>query len=205
MRENRLCQIFELIDQANSSDPERVNVDGEMRPAEQVYGERMSAALERFCKSPGFHLQIAARAQHIERWISPRKIYPAGRAGYLKWRNDLKSFHARRAGELMREAGYEQTEIERVAMLIRKKGLKSDPEAQILEDVACLVFLEHYADEFIAEHNDEKVLNILKKTIRKMSPDGVAAAKILKFGERLADLLAKSLDDVDGGGKSYTQ
>ena len=133
------------------------------------------------------------RAQHIERWTCRRKSYPEGRAGYLKWRSDLKSFHAERAGELMREAGYEDRDIERVGALIRKERLKRDPEAQMLEDVACLVFLEHYAGDFIAGHDDEKVMGILAKTARKMSPDGLAAAQKLTLDERLGSLLVKAL------------
>ncbi|MGI9380766.1 MAG: DUF4202 domain-containing protein [Methyloligellaceae bacterium] len=191
---NQLNEVFDLIDRANSKDRESTDPNGKLRPAALVYGERMSDTLERFKKSPSDHLQIAARAQHIERWTCPRSSYPEGRAGYLKWRSDLKSFHARRAGELMQETGYSQSDIDRVGALIRKKGLKRDPEAQVLEDVACLVFLEHYAEEFVANHEDGKVIDILRKTIRKMSAEGVAAAKMIGLEGRLADLLTRSLD-----------
>ena len=193
---NQLNEVFDLIDVANSKDTESTGPNDNLRPAALVYGERMSGALERFKKSPSDHLQIAARAQHIERWTCPRASYPEGRAGYLKWRADLKSFHARRAGELMQEAGYSQSDIDRVGALVRKKGLKRDPEAQVLEDVACLVFLEHYAEEFIAKHEDEKVVDILRKTIGKMSADGVEAAKKIGLEGRLADLLHRALDDI---------
>lgn len=193
MSHSRRQAAFDLIDQANAKDPNTVTVDGEERPAELVYGERMTAALEGFCAEPGDHLHIAVRAQHIERWTSQRKSYPEGRAGYLKWRTDLKAYHAERAGELMREAGYEAEDIERVGALIRKERLKRDPEAQMLEDVVCLVFLEHYASDFIAAHDDEKVIGILAKTARKMSPDGLAAAQKLTLDERLGTLLVKAL------------
>ena len=193
MSRARRDETFELIDRANAKDPNTVSDDGRERPSELVYGERMTAALERFCEEPGDHLHIAVRAQHIERWTCRRKSYPEGRAGYLKWRSDLKSFHAERAGELMREAGFEDPDIERVGALIRKERLKRDPEAQMLEDVACLVFLEHYAGDFIAGHDDEKVMGILAKTARKMSPDGLAAAQKLTLDERLGSLLVKAL------------
>jgi len=193
MSGSRRSEVFDLIDRANAQDPNMVLDGGEQRPAELVYGERMTAALERFCDAPGEHLHIAVRAQHIERWTSERKSYPEGRAGYLKWRTDLKAFHAERAGELMREAGYDDEDIERVGALIRKERLKRDAEAQMLEDVVCLVFLEYYASDFIADHDDEKVLGILAKTARKMSPDGLAAAGKLTLDDRLGSLLVKAL------------
>lgn len=193
MTQSRLDQTLDLVDQANASDPNFVVVDGRERPFELVYGRRMSSALEKFSASASEHLQIAVRAHHIERWRSLRKDYPEGRAGYLKWRSDLKSFHARRAGELMNQAGYDEPDIDRVGVLINKKGLKRDPEVQMLEDVICLVFLEHYAGDFIAKHDDDKVLDILRKTGRKMSADGISAASKLVMPDRLAGLLGKAL------------
>ena len=192
MNDNRLKHVVQLIDAANAHDPNTVDDDGRTRPAELVYGERMSAALTGFCEAPSEHLQIAARAQHLERWTSPRKGYPEGRAGYLKWRSDLKQYHADRAGELMREAGYGQDDIDRVATLIGKRGIKRDPEVQMLEDVVCLTFLEHYAGDFIAPHDDEKVIDILTKTARKMSPQGLEAAAGLPLPDRLARLLGQA-------------
>ena len=193
MTDTRLGKILDLIDTANGRDPNMVNVDGRSRPAELAYGERMSAALKAFCPTAGEHLQIACRAQHLERWTSPRASYPEGRTGYLKWRTDLKQFHAARTGELMKSAGYEDEDIDRVAGLIAKRGIKRDPEAQMLEDVACLTFLEHYADDFIAPHDDEKVIDILTKTARKMSAEGLAAAARLRLPDRLARLLQLAL------------
>src|SRR4030095_7065749 len=116
----------------------------------------MSETLARLAPDPSVHLQIAARGQHIERWTSPRKSYPEGRAGYLKWRADLKDFHARRVGAIMGAAGYNDDDVARVGALIRKERLKREPEAQMLEDVVCVVFLEHYVDEFMAKTDEEK-------------------------------------------------
>jgi len=189
MTDERLPAVFELIDAANSKDPDSIGVDGYPRPAALVYGERMSAMLEKFAPDSGDPLRIAVRAQHIERWTCRRDSYPAGRIGYLKWRSDLKTFHARRAGELMQAVGYEQSDRDRVAALIRKEGLKRDPETQTLEDVACLVFLEHYASDFIVDHDDAKVADILAKTARKMSARGLSEATGLPLSERLGTLL----------------
>lgn len=193
VKDNRLDIAIRLIDQANGADPRIVVSDGVERPAELVYAERMSRKLDDFFPGAPDHLRIAIRAQHIERWTSPRKSYAEGRAGYLKWRQDLKDFHARRAGDLMREAGYKPDEIERVGSLIRKERMKRDEEAQTVEDVACLVFLEYYAAEFIAGHDDEKIIDILRKTARKMSARGLEAAAALPLTGRLGELLEKAL------------
>jgi hypothetical protein len=193
MGSDRLARILDLIDAANAADPNPVATTEGERPAELVYGERMSAMLARFCPTASEHLAIAVRGQHIERWTSPRPSYPEGRIGYLKWRKDLKDHHAARVGALMREAGYAAPDIARVAGLIRKERLKHDAEAQTLEDVACLAFLTHYAAAFIAKHDDAKVVDILAKTAAKMSKEGLAAACGLALPERLARLMGIAL------------
>ena len=176
MPERRLTAVLEAIDAANGRDPNRISVDGAERPAELVYGLRMSRCLERLYPEASDLLRIAARGQHIERWTSPRADYPMTREGYLTWRSELKRFHSDRVGALMAEAGYDAADIERVGALIRKRKLRRDPEAQALEDVVCVVFLEDYFAEFAAKHEDAKVIDILRKTWAKMSPHGREAA-----------------------------
>lgn len=181
---NRLETTLALIDAANASDPAGEAVR---------YGERMTAALATFEPPASEPLRIAARAQHIERWTIPRASYPEGRIAYLTWRKDLQKLHARRAGEIMAEAGYGADDIARVGSLLRKERLKQDAEAQTLEDVICLVFLEHEAPAFIAKHDDDKVRDILAKTSRKMSARGLEAAGALPMDARLARLLGEAL------------
>ncbi len=193
MSDKRLARVLSAIDDANARDPNSVDDGGTPRPAELVYGERMSAKLQQFCSDATDHLRIAVRGQHIERWKRPRADYPAGRQGYLKWRSELKANHAERTGELMRQEGYDETSIERVSALVNKQGIKRDSESQTLEDVACLVFLEFYAADFIDKHDDEKVIGILEKTARKMSPQGLTAAAELELSDRLGSLLLTAL------------
>ena len=195
MSDQKLSHVLRLVDEANSSDPNDIELRGERRPAAKVYGERMSAMLHQFQPDAADHLQIAARAQHIERWKSPRSDFPEGRAGYLRWRTELKAFHARRVGELMEQVGYDQDAISRVGALIRKEGLKRDEEVQTLEDVVCLVFLTFYASDFIAPHDDAKVIGILAKTARKMSSRGLEAAGNIALPDRLGRLLTTALSD----------
>src|SRR5205085_2639185 len=170
MDDSRLARVIATIDAANARDPNKIEADGRLQPAELVYGRRMSEALARLAPDASEHLRIAARGQHIERWTSPRTNFPQGRAGYLTWRRELQHFHARRVGEIMAAAGYGAADIGRVGALIRKERLKSDPEAQTIEDVACLVFLAHYLDGFIAKTDADKLAGILAKSWNKMSP-----------------------------------
>lgn len=184
--------VIAAIDAANACDPNRVEIDGRAEPAELLYGRRMTAALARMAPDASEHLRIAARGQHIERWTSPRKSYPEGRPGYLKWRNELKELHARRLGEIMSAAGYDADDIARVRSIVRKQHLKTDREAQLLEDVACLVFLEHYLAEFRTKIDPDKLATILAKTLRKMSPLGHAHALRLACASDIAALLQQA-------------
>jgi hypothetical protein len=173
---DRLQCALDAIDAANARDTN----DEAGEPAEFVYGRRMSEALAAFAPNASEPLQIAVRGQHIERWLSPRDTYPEGKAGYFAWRNAAKKRHAERLGQIMAACDYDAAAIARVGALARKERLRSDPDAQTLEDVACLVFLRYYAERFAAKHAGEKVLDILVKTQRKMSPRGRTAA--LGFG-----------------------
>ncbi|WP_299632653.1 DUF4202 domain-containing protein [uncultured Roseobacter sp.] len=160
---DRLNAVLEKIDAANAKDP-----DG----ASLIYGQRMSAELARlFGTDVSEVLQIAARGQHIERWLSKRRDYPEGRAGYLQWRRDLGRAHGERLAGLMADAGYGAEDCARVGVLLRKEGIKRDAEVQALEDTICMVFMKWYFADFSKKHADEKVLGIVTKTARKMSAD----------------------------------
>jgi hypothetical protein len=189
----RFAAVIAAIDAANARDPNLVEVDGRREPAELVYGRRMSATLARLSPDASVPLQIAARGQHIERWTSPRKSYPEGRVGYLKWRKDLKDFHAQRVGEIMVAAGYGADDIARAGFLVRKEKLKLDAETQMLEDVVCVVFLEHYIDGFMAKTDESKLADILAKTWGKMSALGHEHALKLALGPSIPRLLEQGL------------
>lgn len=189
----RFAAAIAVIDAANAEDPNTTAVNGMQRPAEMVYAERMSAVLDRLYPGAGEALRLAVRAQHIRRWTVPRASYPMDRTGYLRWRTDLKRQHAELAGEIMRANGYAAADIARVGSLIRKERLKQDADAQALEDVACIVFLQHYVDEFAAKHADAKLIAILRKTWAKMSPHGQQAALALTLSPRVAGLVGRAL------------
>ena len=186
-----LPRVLTAIDTAHGADPRRTP---EGKPVELDHAERMTAWVLRLNPNASDLLQIAARGQHIERWTSPRTVYPEGRAGYLKWREDLKLFHARRVAERMAEAGYGADEINRVAALITKAAHRAgDPEGLILEDALCLVFLETQFKDLLAKTPEEKMIGILKKTWRKMSPAGRSAAQSLPLSPEEQNALSKAL------------
>ncbi len=176
MSSSRLNKAIAAIDVANSQDPRRVAFEGDERGAEEVYSRRMSRALERLYPSASEHLRIAARGQHIERWMHPRSDYPKTRQGYLRWRSALLRYHSGRVGQIMAESGYSTADVARVESLVLKQRLKYDAEVQALEDVVCVVFLEDYFTDFAGPHDDAKVIDILRKTWAKMSPHGREAA-----------------------------
>jgi signal recognition particle subunit SEC65 len=181
------------FDAANAEDPNRELVEGREVPKELAYARRMTHWLERLYPEASEPLRLAARSQHIRRWTHPRENYPMDRIGYLKWRSALKAYHAETAGGIMAEVGYDSASIERVGSLLRKERLKRDPEAQALEDVVCLVFLEHYFADFAVKHEPDKIIDILRKTWTKMSPRGREAALALPMPEEAGALVERAL------------
>ena len=174
-----LIPVITAIDEANSKDPQVEIDEGRPVPAALLYGRRMTATLSEFVVGPSPELQIAARGQHVERWLRPRAAYPAGRQGYLAWRRDAGRYHADRVGQIMRSAGCAAAACDRVGSLIRKERLKEDAETQALEDVACLVFMRWYLPPFTKDRAAADLERILVKTARKMSPAGRQAALAL--------------------------
>jgi hypothetical protein len=178
----RFERAFARFDAANAEDPNRESADDREWPKELLYAERMSAMLERFAPDASEVLRLAARCQHIQRWKIPRAEYSMDRIGYLQWRKRLNKFHAQLAGDILGDVGYDDATIARVGSLLKKEALKSDPEVQALEDLVDLVFLESYLANFVAAHGqyeNAKFLDILRKTAKKMSVRGRAAALTL--------------------------
>jgi len=189
----RFQQAIARFDAANGEDPNQESWLGVEHPKELLYAQRMTGWLERFAPDASEALRLAVRAQHIRRWALPRSDYPEGKEGYKRWRSTLARFHAQTAGEILAEAGYDDETIRRVQGLIRKEQLKRDPEAQCLEDVVCLVFLENYFADFAQKHDEEKIIDILQKTWKKMSPAGHAAALGLVLPAEARALVGKAL------------
>jgi len=189
-----------LIDAANREDPNQVTVDGKDWPKELLYSERMSDMLERYNPDADEAMKLAIRAQHIERWKSPRNAYPMDRIGYLTWRKDLYKIQANTAAGLLGQAGFDDEAIERVRNAVAKKNIKGNPDTQLLEDVTDLVFLEHYILEFVDKHpdyNEEKWIDIIRKTWHKMSGNAheFTLSGAVKLPESLASLVMTAVSN----------
>ena len=195
----RFERAIALFDAANAEDPRLdAGPDGKPVPRELLYACRMSEMLERFAANASEAVKLAVRAQHIQRWKTPRSNYPMDRNGYLQWRTGLYKFHADTAGQLMKQAGYDDEMIERVKTAVGKKGLKVNPETQMLEDVTDLVFIEYYMLEFAGQkpdYSEDKWLDIVRKTWKKMSDAAHAFALSgkLKLPEPLVPLITKAI------------
>ena len=177
------------FDDENSRDP---NVE-DSQPRELLYAQRLTGWVLRLCPGASEELRLAARCQHICRWEIPRASYPMTRPGYLKWRADLKKFHAQKAGEILRKAGYDETAIRRVQDLNLKKHFPADPETRVLEDALCLVFLQFQFADLAAKTDEDKTINALQKSWAKMSETARAEALKLNFGKQELSLLQRAL------------
>lgn len=198
-----------LIDEAHSHDPKRIPAPDDTSvispitsstvPYELHYAQKMTRWLTLRSPDASPALQLACRAQHFRRWEIPRDSYPMTRAGYLTWRAKLKAQAATQIAELLKSPAITpplpQEVIDRVAALIRKENLTKDEEVQVLEDVACLVFLDDQIDDFEQkpENDEDKVVNILKKTWVKMSPEGQTLALQMDLSDRAKSLIQKAL------------
>lgn len=194
---DRFDAVVRAIDAANADDPRQTVVGGVARPYEVVYSERMSQRLAAMYPEASELLRIAARAQHIRRFDIPRNRYPEGRDGYNQWRKACRDHHGEVITRLMRQAGYDDGEIAHVVAIVKKEQLKKDRESQALENVVDVVFVEHYIDEFLAKYSsydEEKVLDIVGKTLRKMSPKGHQAALALDLPQAKRDLILKAVE-----------
>ena len=193
MENSRLSSVFKAIDDINLQDPNFTLVDGKQVAKEWIYGIRMTECINTHWPDANEYVQIAVRAQHIKRWHLKRVEFDAGRTGYLKWRKELGKFHAELTASLMNDNGYSQEECDNTAAIIRKERIKANADSQMLEDVACLVFLQYYFEEFAEKYTDEKIIDIVQKTWKKMSEQWHSIALSLTFPDNLAKLVQRAL------------
>jgi len=190
----RFEKAIDAFTELNAADPVRQDVAGVPRPRLLVQAERLAAWVERLEPHASEALRLAARCQHLERWKIARGEFPEGRAGYLQWRTRLGRYHAERAREVLAGLGYDDETIHAVETIVTKQHLRSNPDSQTMEDALCLVFLEYEFDDFLDKYPDEdKAVDILQKTWKKMSPRAHAAALELTFSERARSLVARAL------------
>ena len=196
MARSRFDAAIAAIDAANADDPSTIEVRGQVRPKELAHAELMAEWLDRLDPAADEAQRIAARAHHLRRWSLPRSSYPDGRAGYLRWRTVLKKQHADEVGEILAGVGYDATTIERVQHIIRKEGLGSDPQVQTHEDALCLVFLETQLAATVDDLGDERMLDVIQKTAKKMSPAGLAHVATIPMRDEDRALIARALSEA---------
>ncbi len=189
----RFKRALARFDEESSRDPNREIVNGMEQPKELVYAQWLTDWVLRLRPDASEELRLAARCQHLRRWEVPRTSYPMTRVGYLQWREGLKKFHAQRAGEILKEVGYPEEIIRRVQNLNLKKDFPKDPETRVLEDALCLVFLEHQFADLAAKTAEDKVINAVQKTWKKMTEQARTKALKLTFGEKEKKLIEKAL------------
>ena len=190
---DRFAAALSRFDEVNARDPHRVVVDGAEQPRELVYARWLTEWVLRLCPEASETLRLAARCQHLGRWQVPRESYPLTRAGYLRWREALKQFHARQAGEILHALGYPDDLVVKVQDLNLKKNFPHDPDSRVLEDALCLVFLERQFAALADKATEEKMVTALQKVWRKMTPEAQSRARTLSYGPREQSLLDRAL------------
>jgi len=188
----QLQRAFAAFDAYNAKDPNQEIYAGTSYPKELLYAQRMTDRLAAYAPAVPEYLQLAARCQHIGRWEIPRKSYPMDRVGYLKWRNELKGHHAKIAEGILKDCGYDRNTIEIAKFLLLKRELKQNPDTQLLEDVICLVFIEYYLEDFAALHEEEKVIDIIRKTMKKMTVRAIEYTGEMALAEKVKGLIGKA-------------
>lgn len=195
--QTRFNNTIAHFDAINAQDPNQISIDGKPTPKELVYAERLTEMLHRYAPEASEALKLAVRAQHIQRWVSPRSDYPMTKVGYMQWRSNLKNHHAAIASKVMQEQGYDAETVQQVVSLLKKENLRVNPDTQTLEDVIVLSFLEHDLADFVEKYSDyteEKFLTILRKSYLKMSDQGRAAAlTIINIPEHLLPIVQKAI------------
>lgn len=189
----RFLEAIGLIDRMNDGDRTRVPMGGRNVGYELFFSVQLFKRVLELEPAASEALMLAARSQHICRWMIPRTDYPMNRAGYLKWRSDLKKFHATKAAGILEQAGYDQATVDRVRDLNLKNNLRTDPECQTLEDALCLVFLEMQFAKFSEKTDEAKMIEILRKSWAKMSEKGREAARGLPLEGTPKQLVERAL------------
>jgi len=188
----RLEKAFITFDAYNSGDPHTEVYEGNPIPKELLYAQRMTEKLDQFAPDAPEYIQLAARCQHIGRWEIPRESYPNDKKGYLQWRSVEKAHQAKIAEQVLQSCRYDSDTIEKVKFLLLKKELMTNADTKLMEDVICLVFIQYYLEEFSAKHEDEKVVDILRKTMKKMTPRAIGEATKINVSPRIGKLIAQA-------------
>jgi hypothetical protein len=191
-----LAAAFQAIDAANADDPNTIVVRGQSRPKELAHAELAVEWVRRLVPEPSDALLLAARAHHVRRWEIPRSSEPEGRPGYLRWKRRLQQHHADVVGRVLADVGVDPATVERVQAIVKKERLRSDPDVQALEDALCLVFVETQFGELSDQLGDDHMVEVVVKTLRKMTPAGREAALGLPLDDEAVRIVGLALEQL---------
>ncbi len=191
-KDNRFAEAIKKIDAANMEDARSEILDGRPQPRELLFAQRVYRWVEQLVEEPSEELLLAARAHTLRRWMIPRDRYPMTTVGYHQWRNALARFHADEAETILHAVGYPAKQIQSIRDFITKKNWPEDKEACVLEDADCLVFLDTKLPDYLDAWEESKTLRILRRTLRKMTPEGRTQAFQLELGEREKELVRRA-------------
>ena len=189
---DRFDRAIQAMDASNSQDPKRTQFGGLDGPRELIFARRVYDWVIRLDPSAGEALLLAARGHTLRRWDVPRSSYPMNKIGYRDWRNACAKHHAQVAEKILKEQGFEESTINEVSRLILKEDWPALPGARALEDADCLAFLEMKLAEYLDEWGEAKTVNILRKTLRKMTAEAITLAASIALDARSAELLAQA-------------
>lgn len=195
---SKLKAAFEKFDNYNQLDPNQFIWEGKSYPQEYFLALKLYEWVLKLNPAASEELLLASRSQHIGRWEVPRNTYPDGREAYLKWRKELAHFHAEKAAQLIREVGYESGQIERVKQIILKQKIKADADVQTIENALCMVFLQFQYEAFYPQYDEDKIINILRKSLLKMDAHGHQFALSLDYSEKGLNYIHKALKLIEG-------
>lgn len=194
----RFREAIRLIDEANAGDPNHDIVSGQSVPRELLYSQRLSDWVLKLAPDASESLRLAARSQHICRWRIPRSDFPAGKTGYHQWKNAARRFHADRTSNILKTVGYDELTIGQVQALNLKKNFPVHPDARVLEDALCLMFLQYQFAELAAKSPPDNIINALRKSWAKMTQNARNIALTLDYGPEEKALLEEALDAGQG-------
>ena len=188
----KLTKTIEDFYHIHAQDPNKIVVDGEVSTHELIYTQRLVAMLADYVPHASIELLLAAHCQHLRRWAVDRSDFQMDKQGYYQWRKAEAVNQSDAARQVLESRGWDENLVETVIALICKKSLNNKEEAQQLEDVVCLTFVKYYLEEFADKHDEDKMIDIIKKTMAKMSAKAIERTAVLNLSGRVLELVGKA-------------
>ncbi len=181
---------IELIDAIHNQDPSTVTFEGVEVKAELQYSQRMLSMLEKVQPKALLELKLAAQCQHMSRWSIPRATFSMDKKGYYQWRAAIMEYQLNITSTVLKQAEVNDESIEVIVDALKNKADKTNLNASIIEDTACLTFIKWYLVPFAGQFDVYKAKIILQKTANKMSDKGLALIPELELSKDVLKVLS---------------